>query len=174
MQEVPGQKQGFRPNSHRTRDATRRAHNLECFSFDIACMQCEHSHWWQQVPFASCCITHPVWIRHQRARICPPTLQTKLTHSASCPVRPLASSPQNPRPWFLSRALTYGCASPAVNETVSALCWPRLVHSRRRKLHRRRVLVLEDAVLQVHERVVVVPVICTGLSVGLKPKCLRT
>ena len=42
-------KQNFyllRPNSHRTRHATQR------FSFDVACMQCEHSHWRWQVPFA--------------------------------------------------------------------------------------------------------------------------
>ena len=32
--------------------ATRRARKLERFSFDVACMQCEHFHWRQQVPFA--------------------------------------------------------------------------------------------------------------------------
>ena len=39
--------------------ATRRACKLERFSFDVACVQCEHSHWWQQVPFTciALCIT---------------------------------------------------------------------------------------------------------------------
>ena len=32
--------------------ATRCVRKLECFSFDVASMQCEHSHWWQQIPFA--------------------------------------------------------------------------------------------------------------------------
>ncbi len=30
---------------------TGRARKLERFSFDVACEQCEHSHWQQQVPF---------------------------------------------------------------------------------------------------------------------------
>ncbi len=41
--------------------ATRRAH--KCFSFDVACQQCEHSHWQQQVPFAGVTRAHPVLIR---------------------------------------------------------------------------------------------------------------
>ncbi len=54
---------GVRPNSHRTRDATRHPCNLERFSFDVACQQCEHSHWQQPVPFAGVTRAHPVWIR---------------------------------------------------------------------------------------------------------------
>ena len=37
---VLGLSYGVRPNPHRTRDVTRK---LECFSFDVACEQCEHS-----------------------------------------------------------------------------------------------------------------------------------
>ena len=42
---------------------TRRARKLERFTFDLACVQCEHSHWRKQVPFASCRVMRPVWIR---------------------------------------------------------------------------------------------------------------
>ncbi len=43
----------------------RRAGKLEYFSFDVACEQCEHSHWQQQVPFAGVTHVRPVWIRPQ-------------------------------------------------------------------------------------------------------------
>ncbi len=43
----------LRPNPHRT--WTRRARKFECFSFDVACVQCGHPHSHQQVPFA--CVT---------------------------------------------------------------------------------------------------------------------
>ncbi len=38
------------------------AYKLEHFFFDVACEQCEYSHWWQQVLF-TCDASRPVWIR---------------------------------------------------------------------------------------------------------------
>ncbi len=38
----------LRPNPHRTQGVRK----LECFSFDVACMQCGHPHLHEQVPFA--------------------------------------------------------------------------------------------------------------------------
>ncbi len=35
-----------------TRHGTKHARKLECFSFDVACVQCGHPHSHQQVPFA--------------------------------------------------------------------------------------------------------------------------
>ena len=36
---------------------------FEHFSFDVACMQCEHSHSYTQVPFLLHCIACAVWIK---------------------------------------------------------------------------------------------------------------
>ena len=47
----------LRPNPHRTR-----ARKFERKPFDVACVQCEHSHLHQQVPFASRRVARPVWI----------------------------------------------------------------------------------------------------------------
>ena len=42
--------------------ATQHARKLEHFTFDIACQQCEHSHWQHQVPFAGVTRARPVWM----------------------------------------------------------------------------------------------------------------
>ncbi len=47
--------------------ATRHPCKLERFSFDVACEQCEHSHWQQQVLFAGITPACPVWIRPRSA-----------------------------------------------------------------------------------------------------------
>ncbi len=52
---------------HTGRIPERRARKFERFSFDVACLQCGHSHSHQQVPFASRGIARPVWIGPQVA-----------------------------------------------------------------------------------------------------------
>ncbi len=46
----------------------RRTCKFECFSFDVACVQCGHPHSHQQFPFACVAlrrVPHPVWIGPQ-------------------------------------------------------------------------------------------------------------
>ncbi len=51
----------------------RRLHKLDCFSFDVACMQCGHPHSCQQVPFACialCCASCVDWAsRHAKETV---------------------------------------------------------------------------------------------------------
>ena len=53
----------LRPHAPLSLTHTGRARKLERFSFDLACVQCGHSHSHQQVPFAWRRVMRPVWIR---------------------------------------------------------------------------------------------------------------
>ena len=72
----------LRPNSHRTRNATR----MQRFSFDLPFVQCEHAHWWQQVPFACvalhCSSPHPHRTRTRNAKQIQPVYVNGSIHNA--------------------------------------------------------------------------------------------